>query len=147
MRPPDPIASATLARLYMAQGHWVRARAILDEVLARAPFDGDALALRARFEPPRPRLTATIEDEALCLRWQGVTDPGRRHVVISMWGGDDTPSLPCPLQVVTSRPCTGAFGRHHLPRPWRRGILVASLGRLDDRGWAPEVVAEPLGWG
>lgn len=145
MRPPDPIASATLARLYMAQGHWVRARAILDEVLARAPFDGDALALRARFEPPRPRLTATLEDDALCLRWQGVTDPGCCHVVVSMWGSDEASSTL--RQRVTSRPCTGAFGRHHLPRPWPRGILVASLGRVDAHGYAPHAVAEPLGWG
>jgi len=147
VRPPDPIASATLARLYMAQGHWVRARAILDEVLAQAPFDGDALALRARMLPGRPRLTAAVEDDALCLRWQGVTEPGRHHVVVSMWGGDDTPSRLAPVQVVSSRPCTGAFGRHCLPRPWPRGILVASLGRVDDRGFAPQVVAEPLGWG
>jgi hypothetical protein len=143
MRPLDPIASATLARLYMAQGHWVRARAILDEVLARTPLDGDALALLARLRPARPRLAATIEDDALCLRWQGVTDPGRCHVVVAMWGGDGVP----PRQRVTSRPCTGAFGRHHLPRPWPRGVLVASLGRVDDRGFSPQAVAEPLGWG
>lgn len=175
MRPPDPIASATLARLYMSQGHWVRARAILDEVLTRAPFDGDALALRARFEPPRPRLGASLEDDALCLRWQGVTDPGRYHVVVSMWGGQAAaapspsvhsslhrsvhppvhppvhpsvhPSVHPPVQVVTSRPCTGAFGRHLLPRPWPRGHLVASLGRVEAHGFAPLAVAEPLGWG
>ncbi|MCX4245387.1 tetratricopeptide repeat protein [Paraliomyxa miuraensis] len=150
MRPPDPIASATLARLYMTQGHWVRARAILDEVLAHAPFDGDALALRARFEPARPRLTATVEDAALCLRWQGVTDPGRVHVVVSLWGGHDAASPAVgahPLQTVTSRPCTGAFGRHLLPQPWPRGFLVATLGTVADHGFAPLAVSEPLGWG
>lgn len=143
MTPPDPIASATLARLYMAQGHWVRARAILDEVLARTPFDGDALALVARLRPARPRLAAAIEDEGLSLRWQGVTEPNRHHVVVSLWGGDGVP----PHQYVTSRPCTGAFGRHHLPLPWPRGVLVATLGRVDDGGFAPAAVAEPLGWG
>ncbi len=144
MRPPDPIASATLARLYMAQGHWVRARAILDEVLARTPFDGDALALRSRLQPARPRLAATVEDEALCLRWQGVSAPDQCHVVVAMWGGDGMP----PRSLVTSRPCTGAFGRHHLPRPWPRGVLVAAVGRVvADGGFTPQVVAEPLGWG
>jgi hypothetical protein len=141
--PPDPIASATLARLYMAQGHWSRARAILDEVLARTPFDGDALALIARLRPGRPRLAATAEDEGLCLRWQGVLEPERHHVVVSMWGGEGVP----PRQWVTSRPCTGAFGRHHLPRPWPRGVLVAVLGCVEDGGFSPRVVAEPFGWG
>lgn len=140
---PDPIASATLARLYMAQGHWVRARAILDEVLARVPFDGDALALLARLRPVRPRLSATIEDDGIGLRWQGVSEPERLHVVVVMWGGEVVP----PRQWVTSRPCTGAFGRHHLPRPWPRGMLVAALGCVDDGGFAPHVVADPLGWG
>ncbi|MCA9707767.1 MAG: tetratricopeptide repeat protein [Myxococcales bacterium] len=143
MKPADPIASATLARLYMTQGHWGRAAAILDEVLARLPFDGDALALRARLEPPRPRLAATLEDDRLSLRWQGVTDPANTHVVLCLLGGDD----PLPRPRVTSRRCTGAFGRHLLPTPWARGILVASLGRVDPRGYAPAVVAEPLGWG
>jgi hypothetical protein len=141
--PPDPIASATLARLYMAQGHWVRARAILDEVLARTPFDGDALALRMRLYAARPRLAATVEGDGLCLRWQGVIEPERHHVVMAMWGGEGMP----PHQWVTSRPCTSAFGRHHLPRPWPRGVLVAALGRVDHGGFAPQVVAEPLGWG
>lgn len=143
MTPPDPIASATLARLYMSQGHWVRARTILDEVLARTPFDGDALALRARLLPGRPRLSASIEDDGLSLRWQGVTAPERHHVVVALWGGDGVP----PRQHVTSRPCTGSFGRHHLPLPWPRGVLVATLASIDGGGFAPTAVAEPLGWG
>ncbi|MCH9682673.1 MAG: tetratricopeptide repeat protein, partial [Deltaproteobacteria bacterium] len=109
MTPPDPIASATLARLYLSQGHWVRARAILDEVLERTPFDGDALAMRARFDRPRPRLSVTHDGEGLCLRWQGVPDPDRIHVVASLWGGGAHPHA-----WVTSRPCTGTFGRHRL---------------------------------
>lgn len=141
--PSDPIASATLARLYMSQGHWVRARAILEEVLTRAPLDGDALALRSRFEPPRPRLSASLDGDRLDLRWQGVTDPRRCHVVLCMWGGEGPARGP----QVTSRRCAGAFGRHQLPQPWARGVLVASLGRVDPEGWAPLTVAEPLGWG
>jgi hypothetical protein len=34
-----------------------------------------------------------------------------------------------------------------LPCPWPRGVLVAALGCVDDGGFAPQVVAEPLGWG
>ncbi len=139
---PDPIASATLARLYLSQGHWVRARAILDEVLARTPLDGDALALRARFERPRPRLSATLDGDRFCLRWQGVAEPSQMHVVATLWC-----SGPHPRAHVTSRPCTGAFGQHHLPSPWARGVLVACVGRVEAQGYAPVVVAEPLGWG
>jgi hypothetical protein len=145
VKPPDPIASATLARLYMAQGHWVRARAILAEALARAPFDGDALALRSRLQPARPRLSATVEGQRLCLRWQGITGPDHCHLVLSLWEGGDGRRFP--RQCVTSRPCTSAFGRHQLAHPWARGVLVASLGRVDARGYTPQVVAEPLGWG
>ena len=47
----------------------------------------------------------------------------------------------------TSRRCTGAFGRHQIPTPYARGVLVASLGRVDRQGFAPACVAEPLGWG
>lgn len=143
MSTPDPIASATLARLYLSQGHGARARAILDEVLERTPFDGDALALRSRLRLTRPRLSATLEDEMLCLRWQSVSEPGRVYLVIAAWGDDPR----SPAQWMTSRPCTGAFGRHQLPRPWPRGVLVASLGRVDAQGFAPQVVAKPLGWG
>ena len=42
------LVSATLAQLYLAQGHDARARAVLDEVLARDPDNGHALLLRAR---------------------------------------------------------------------------------------------------
>lgn len=64
----DPIASATLARLYLTQGHASRAQAILAEVIERDPYDGDALALRSRLHPRPPRLSATVEDEMLSLR-------------------------------------------------------------------------------
>lgn len=141
MTSKDPIASATLARLYLTQGHGSRARAILEEVLARDPHDGDALALRARLRP-RPRLAATIDD-GLALRWQGVSAPERLHLVVLLLGEHDG----AVQSLVTSRPCTGTFGRHRLPLPWARGVLVASLGRVDERGYAPQVVAEPLGWG
>ena len=142
MTTADPIASATLARLYLTPGHGARARAILDEVLARDPYDGDALALRARLTI-RPRLSAAVEDDALTLRWQGVTSPDDVHLVVCVLGGDAR----IPRRWITSRPCTSAFGRHHLPLPWARGVLVAALGRVDARGFAPQVVAEPLGWG
>lgn len=139
----DPIASATLARLYLKQGHTTRALAILDEVLGRAPFDGDALALRGRLVPGRPRLSATVKDGVLSVRWQGLRAPERYALVVCLWGGDAV----VPRPWVTSRPCTGAFGQHRFSFPWSTGVLIASIGRVEKAGFAPQVVAEPLGWG
>src|SRR5690606_32426485 len=42
------LASATLAQLYMQQGHLEQARRVLARVLARDPFHGHALALAGR---------------------------------------------------------------------------------------------------
>jgi hypothetical protein len=47
----EPIASATLALLYLAQGHRARAEATLSEVLASDPSNGYALALHDRMQP------------------------------------------------------------------------------------------------
>lgn len=56
--PPQPVATVTLAEIYVAQGYRDRALAILDEVLAREPEHEPASALRARLvegDPPRDR--------------------------------------------------------------------------------------------
>jgi hypothetical protein len=68
-----PIATVTLAEIYAAQGHKVRALQVLDEVLAREPDHGAARALRDRIAgvdvepamPPEPEdePAAAPEDE------------------------------------------------------------------------------------
>lgn len=52
----EPIASPTLALLYLAQGHRSRARATLREVLEAEPTNGYALALHDRMQS-RPHAT------------------------------------------------------------------------------------------
>ncbi len=47
--PPPPLPTVTLAEIYAAQGHFDRAIAVLDEVIAREPDHKEAKALRARF--------------------------------------------------------------------------------------------------
>jgi Domain of unknown function (DUF4912)/Tetratricopeptide repeat len=47
--PPPPLPTVTLAEIYAAQGHFDRAIAVLDEVIAREPDHREAKALRARF--------------------------------------------------------------------------------------------------
>src|SRR5580698_10628956 len=47
--PPPPLPTVTLAEIYAAQGHFERALAVLDEVIAREPDHREAHAMRARF--------------------------------------------------------------------------------------------------
>jgi hypothetical protein len=51
---PPPVATVTLAEIYVAQGHPDRALGILDEVLAREPDHPAASALRERLVTERP---------------------------------------------------------------------------------------------
>jgi hypothetical protein len=51
---PPPVATVTLAEIYVAQGHPERALGILDEVLAREPDHPAAFALRERLANERP---------------------------------------------------------------------------------------------
>jgi hypothetical protein len=56
---PAPVATLTLAEIYVAQGHSDRALRVLDEVLANEPDHAAALALRRRLSgerPSRPRI-------------------------------------------------------------------------------------------
>jgi hypothetical protein len=50
---PPPVATLTLAEIYLAQGHYDRALAVVDEVLANEPDHASGLALRARIETDR----------------------------------------------------------------------------------------------
>jgi hypothetical protein len=64
---PPPVATLTLAEIYVAQGHTDRALAVLAEVLSNEPDHAAALALRDRLErrgePQRvARLVPEIED-------------------------------------------------------------------------------------
>lgn len=67
---PPPVATLTLAEIYLAQGHTDRARAVLAEVLANEPDHAAALALRERMErrgephrvPTPARIAPEVED-------------------------------------------------------------------------------------
>ena len=54
--PSDPLASPTLAALYVQQGHLERARGVVDLLLTRYPDDPTALALARRIRWLRPRV-------------------------------------------------------------------------------------------
>jgi hypothetical protein len=64
---PPPVATLTLAEIYLAQGHVERALAVLDEVLGAEPEHAPALALRDRIRTEREtgalRRRAPLEPE------------------------------------------------------------------------------------
>ena len=51
--PPPPLPTVTLAEIYAAQGHVVKALSVLDQVLAREPDSRAAQALRDKLAKPR----------------------------------------------------------------------------------------------
>ena len=136
----DPIASATLAQLYIAQGHGHQAQKILAEVLERAPLDGAALHLQARLAEHRPHIQLAVDRQDIVLRWQGA-DP-TLHAIIACFGA----LRGRPRCVVTSTTCRGPFGEHAWERPWSEGTVVGCLGRVDDGGFGVVSTTRPVSW-
>lgn len=140
MTPRDPIASATLAQLYIAQGHHQQALKVLAEVLGRSPLDGAALHLRSRLGDARPRIQLSVDREGIMLKWQGA-DP-TLHALIACYGSGRGRAR----SFVTSATCRGSFGEHAWERPWSEGTVVACLGRVDERGFWAVSTTRPVSW-
>jgi hypothetical protein len=152
----EPLASATLALLYLAQGHRSRARATLDEVLEAEPGNGYALALHERMQlRPTPRLGARFVASSaagidigageLELSWsfsaELVPADHRLHVVV----GFATRGRSC-LRY-TSIPCLDRTATQRMPAPL--GPASAALTLVASKPGAPLrllAVAEPLHW-
>lgn len=75
--PPPPLPTVTLAEIYAAQGHFERALAVLDEVLAREPDHREARALRERFveQAQRARSRVGRDKESFPAVKESVTPP------------------------------------------------------------------------
>lgn len=140
---PDPIASPTLARLYMSQGHWARARGMLEQLLQSDPLDGDALALLDRLGANSGRLTVKRDNDALRIRWHAVATHPASSVVALTARVDRTG-----LRVgVTSVPCLQPFGELRFALPSADGAVAASIGRvIPGQGYLASVVAPPFSW-
>jgi len=144
MAKTDLIASPTLARLYMSQGHWSRARGMLESLVERDRYAGDALALLNRLGPQAGRLTVARDKEGLRLRWHAVaTDPVVYLVAVTTFGTNATQ----PRVGVTSVCCDAPFGELRFGLPSAHGTVAASIGRVvSGRGYVPLVVASALTW-
>jgi hypothetical protein len=149
----DPIATPTLARLYLGQGHTERARAVIDDCLARDPWDGHALVLRDRLAA-RSEASVTIvhTGESLRLAWNGLEDPAGAQLVLVAITQSGAPIATW----VTSTRCATAIGNWEIALPFARGSACACIGRVEagakatgggtTRGFAVLTVARPLSW-
>jgi hypothetical protein len=136
----DPIASPTLAQLYIAQGHLRKARSVVAEVLERDPLDGHALHLASRLSAVvEAQLTASVDAGEITLRWQRIPVVPQTHVVLVCFAGG--------VARVGSIPCTSSTGRWAAPRPAAPGSAAACIGRVvAGRGFVAVTVARPVSW-
>jgi hypothetical protein len=151
----EPLASPTLAQLYLAQGHVRRARATLEEVLDDDPYNGHALALLERMvDRPRPELHAgfVIDAGELELRWSVPSslwpDPGleaRLTIVLAITTRRADPSLR-----FTSLSCQGPRGSQRMPAPpGPASAALALVAREHGHRFGALrflAVADPLSW-
>jgi hypothetical protein len=82
---PAPVATVTLAEIYVAQGHVDRALSVLDEVLKSEPDHAAARVLRERLAGDRPRRAPIVE--------ASVVSPERARRVV---GADEAAERPEP---------------------------------------------------
>ncbi|MCR9163054.1 MAG: hypothetical protein ACE37F_32800 [Nannocystaceae bacterium] len=142
-RTRDPIASTTIARLYLAQGHRRKAARMLEALIERDPADGAALHLRERLEATTvPTVTAAVDDEQLEVTWESVRAQPQRHVVIVSFLGDRAR----PRTVVTSVACEDAAGACTFERPREPGSASICVGFVGPGGFVAEAVTSPLVW-
>ena len=148
----DPIASPTLAQLYIAQGHLRKAKAVVEEVLERDPLDGHALHLASRLRAVGDAtLSASVDGTEIVLRWQRVPCVPEMHVVLVCFVGGvvNVRSVPCSWSGGRERePVAGMVGGEWtVPRPRSPGSAAACLGRVvAGRGFVALTVARPVSW-
>ena len=123
----DPLASPTLAALYLRQGHLQRAGSVVDSLLKKNPEDGVALALAHRIQClTTVGLEVWIHDDALALR---LTAPYKGDLTLHVQFFPSTA-----LDIFhTRQPWTANRGGVRLPLPSPRGAAVAKLtGQLQE---------------
>jgi len=132
----DPLATPTLARLYLEQGHFDRARAILRAALARNPYDGVARVLVARLAPiPAAGLRAAGDRAHLEVRWHRVERPHTAFVTVRWY---DARGAELGGQQFA---CETAAGSRRLPWPGQARAAACSIRRCDATPACPVPIA------
>ncbi|RMG95013.1 MAG: tetratricopeptide repeat protein [Deltaproteobacteria bacterium] len=135
----DPLASATLARLYLEQGHLDRARGVIRAALERSPFDGRALVLAERLETlHRASLVLSSDGERLVARWHYVPRPRTAYMTIQ-WFDDRGEALGGHTLA-----CETTGGEREFPWPSVAAAAAAAIRRCDGDRWIPVAVARAV---
>ena len=106
---PSPVATVTLAEIYLAQGHRERALGVIDEVLRAEPDHAAAIALRRRLAgtgdaPRAPERVARVEEAAEAeLDADGSAPSGAQAGVAEPSAPDEAP----PVALVPPEPRPG----------------------------------------
>ena len=145
------LASATLAQLYMQQGHLEQARRVVARVLTREPFHGHALALAARLAArARVRLYAAFQPgRGVVVRWHDAPTDRALHLVAARF--QPVAGLPGRTSVhVTSVRCRQVAGEHTFavaggtrPAPASVSLCLVHLG---PRGLGVLATHEAISW-
>jgi hypothetical protein len=144
MKSRDPLASPTLAQLYIEQGHLRRARNVLDAVLADHPLQGQALAMRDRLRHAGDgSLVCELREGEVHLRWQKVpASPGLHLVMVTAWREGETVR-----KRVESILHERSAGEHRLLAREGPASLVACIGAVEPpHGFVAVAVADPITW-
>lgn len=144
MPAPDPLASPTLAQLYLGQGKLDRAREVLDELLEDDPYAGAALALRHRLaHRERGALSIAGGVDGLRVRVELSGDDLAAHVVLTTFelieGGHTR-------QRVTSKPVGARRGEVVFDAPRGPASATACAATLDDGRVVVLAVAATHSW-
>jgi hypothetical protein len=140
----DPLASPTLAQLYVEQGHLRRARKVLDAVLAEQPLQGQALVMRDRLRlAGEGSLVCELQGREIRLRWQKApTDPGLHLVMMTAWRDGEVVR-----KRIESVRHEQRAGEHSLLAREGPASFVACIGAVDPAlGFVAMTVADPITW-
>lgn len=140
----DPLASPTLAQLYVQQGHVGRARQVIDTLLEENPLNGHALAMRERLRHvSEASLVAEQDGREIVLRWQKVHAGPTVHLVL-FFAWFERAVVRTRVESVACRTSSGEHRVRARPGP---GSVVACIGRVEPgHGFVAAAVGEPLAW-
>lgn len=134
------VASSTLIRLYLAQGHVDKARALARRWSEQNPQDGQALALLTRCQQDLScTLHSRVHDGSLFLRWELKVAPADQGAFVHIHLFDASASRAAPeLRRIR---CDKLKDKRAIPLNLTQGACVAYLGQDDLTGRRPRILA------
>lgn len=141
---PDPLASPTLAQLYLGQGKLERAQQVLERLLEDDPYAGAALALHRRLSARNlGEIALKGGVDGVRLRFELGDGPVGVHAVLTTF---ELVERGVTRQRVTSRPIDGRSGEFVFDAPRGPASASACLAQLVDGRVAVLAVAATHSW-